>query len=151
MMLFVGMGRTLVVRPHALVAARYAATYQRLTGGIPDGNRIERGVSIQRELWMVNGNNDGLASDEIARMNSNGGEAGGWFQQLVLNFAFDATIHPVVSHQPVEGVVPKLLKIGTVTGTYYVAGGTWENNDCGAFISYLGRKLPWPLSKCCGG
>jgi hypothetical protein len=142
MVILIGLGQTLVLRQHALVAARYAAYYQRITGNSP--STLSKEVSYGDEHWQLTAQSQDSGGDVLSKLSLTGGGVGSLFGSLVSTLGSASgqggTIHPSAKVTP-RGLVPGLFRLSDVSAEYWLPNGSWTSENCGSFVSLLLDKV----------
>jgi hypothetical protein len=131
-LLIVGFGHTLSAKQHALVAARYATTYDVVHEQPPQAADLARASGSGAAQWQVSRSSDDAPQFEVG-------------SDVLQPFA-DATsglvggtgrIGYVASTTPQRGIVPRLYPgMPAATARYDLPGSTWTCDDLGG-SSYL--------------
>lgn len=154
MMFLIGMGHTLITRQHAVVAARFAATYHSVMGRRPPAEMVSAAASDGQEDWRLSGRtaNGGNEAERGLR----GGISS------VISSVFSAftgaagsggKIEYVAGTQPERGLLPRIFTLNEAQAQSQIISGSWTCADgpAGFLPTVLGRMNPLGLLnvRCC--
>jgi len=135
--LLVDSGITLVLRQEGLTAARYAAYYKRASGSEPSAPQVSVCVSPQGEQWNLRPQSSSTGDNilSLAGLADLTGNVFDQFGSLVSGQGSVGEVTYTAQTTPNRGIIPKLLGINSVTGSYTIPTGTFTSDDCGSFAS----------------
>jgi hypothetical protein len=142
MALFLGLGRTLVARQHGLVAARYAAFYQKLTDVAPPVDQLEHGVSLLAEPWQLNPADQDVSGEVLGSDSLEGDETTSIYVDFVRGFGSHGAVRALVVHHATEGLAARMLNQMDVNAIYTIPTKTFTSCSCGAFLAAVLDALP---------
>jgi hypothetical protein len=131
-LLLVGLGHTLSAKQHALVAARYATTFEVARGQAPQADDVADAASRGAGQWQLD------LSTEDAPPFDVGVELLEPFTDAVSQVAAGSgRVGYVASTTPQRGIVPRLHpSLPAASARYNLPGSTWTCTDLGG-SSYL--------------
>lgn len=135
--IMISLGQTVILRQHALVAARYSAFYERVTGNALPGHVVSDEVSGNDETWTVSDEGAGTSSDLFSAIETGSGPAEGLFSTLVSEFDQGLSIHTTVGHVPQRNVVVEIFHVSKVSAEYSLPRGDWTSDNCGSYLPLL--------------
>jgi hypothetical protein len=154
MLLLVGLGHTLITKPHAIVASRFAAAYQSANGFSPSPQLVSKAVSKHTETFRISLTRGGDCSafSEL----SGSGLIGSAFGSVLGGFVGNRLITATAGTKPESGIIPRLTTINQTTSQYHLVSGTWTCKEGGDLFSLLAQNfglgglnlLPGKLSCC---
>ena len=154
MMFLIGLGHALITRQHAVVAARFAATYHGVMGRKPNESLVSEAASDGQEAWRLSGRDANAGSE--AEQGLGGGVAS------IISSAFGAftggagsggRIDYVAGTTPQRGILPRLFSLGEAQAQSQIIAGSWTCADGQASFlpQVLSRVNPLNLlgARCC--
>jgi hypothetical protein len=140
----IGIGETLIVRQHSVIAARYAATRHSLDNDSPADGQVSTAVSDGREKWSLTPDTKS-AAHILAAMT--GGIPSGIGSALLL-FINHAGRRGEISYEarslPIRGIFARLFTLNEATGKHRIPTGTWNCRQGGGILSAIGEKVKVP-------
>lgn len=138
-LIFIGLGYTLMVKQNSMVTARFAATYQ--------SKVTKRGVSIPVKINDDYTSFDSeIPSNELMKkvahspedwqasfIDSSFGDVllDGLINQVLGPSARKATLNVITSAKPTKGIIVRFYDIGQAQASYEMATGTWNCGEIG--------------------
>ena len=139
--ILIGIGQTVILRQHALVAARYSAFYQRITGSTLPGQLVPKEVSGGDDTWTVTAENTGQTIDMFSSTETGSGPVVSLFAALVSDLDQGVSLRATVSSVPQRNVVVEIFRVGKVSAAYSLPRGDWSSANCGSYLSLLLDKF----------
>ncbi len=140
----IGIGETLIVRQHSVIAARYAATRHSLDNDSPENSQVSMAVSAGREKWSLIPDTNNATHILTAMI---GGMPSGIGSALLL-FINHAGRRGEISYEvrslPIRGIFARLFTLNEATGKYRIPTGTWNCRQGGGILSAIGEKVRVP-------
>lgn len=140
-MLLLGITEALLNRPHALIAARYAASYERIAGTSPPSASVAAAASTPEKNWQLQLTRRGALNQVLSEIGDlpqpvrdvlsgllHQSEARG-------SVAVDATL--LLQGKRIAGLIP----LRSATARYETPGDTWTGGKCGLFFTMVRDKL----------
>jgi hypothetical protein len=137
MMFILGLARTLVLRQHGLVAARYAAFYERVSGHTPSSTQLRDAITTQWTIIPTKAN----AGPDLLKNLAGSDEVAKRFGSLVMGLGRSSEIRCAAGHRVEQGLVKATLNLTDVKVEYRLPTGSWTSNECGGFMPLLLDEL----------
>jgi hypothetical protein len=154
MLFLIGMGHTLITRQHAVVAARFAATYHSIEGHRPDAGLVSDAASEGQEAWRLSGSTANTGSEAGQGLRGGiGGIIGSVFSSFTGMAGGDGHIEYVAGTRPERGLLPRIFSLGEAQAQSHIVSGSWtcEDGQASFLPQVLGRVNPLGLLgvRCC--
>ena len=137
MVFLIGLARTLMLRQHGLVAARYAAFYERLAGQPPSSAALQGGITTE---WTITPTTEDSGPDLLKNLTGTD-DVIKRFGSLVVGFGRKGEIRYMAEHRLKPGLVKVTLNLNDVRAQYRLPTGSWTSNECGGFMPLLLDEL----------
>ncbi len=158
MLFLIGMGHALITRQHAVVAARFAATYHGINGRAPSAQLVSDAASNGSEAWRLSGRTANAGGEAFGGLGGGIGGVAGVISSIFGSFVGSSgqggRIGYTAFTTPNRGLLARLYQLGDATGQYQMISGTWhcKGGDGGGYLSLILSKVPIPgLSSLTGG
>jgi len=155
MLFLLGMEQVLIARQHAVVAARFSATYHSIHGHAPSGQQVSDAASNGSEVWRLSGRTANAGSEAFGGL---GGGVAGVISSIFGSFLGSSgqggRISYIASTTPNRGLLARIYQLGDARGQYQMTAGTWhcERGSGSGYLSLILSKVPIPgLSNLVGG
>jgi hypothetical protein len=135
----IGMGHTIMAKQHALVAARYAASYYSVHDRQPSAGQVSQAVSAGTETWRLSAHTASAAGDVQSSLGGISGMLASALGSFMGTAGSRGVISYTVSTTPERGILPRLFRLNDAEAKFSLASGTWV---CRGSSSYLSAIIP---------
>lgn len=128
----IGSAQTVLLRQYALIAARQAAFYQRVTGCPATAAMIGQNIPSGDSPWTLGPRGQASSGNQLAIDGDSSG-----ILSLVANFIARAAgaFSVEARNAPRRGIIPKIFQISDAKADYGLLSGYWTNNDCSVMLA----------------
>jgi hypothetical protein len=137
MVLLISLGHALVLRQHALVAARYAAFALSVSGDGPSDDAVSRAVAKQNERWQLRREGWDEGSNILASIGGGSDVVGSLFLSAVDSIRSREDGHYKAKHILGDGLAMRTFRLTEAEAEYTLPTGSWTSNECGVFLPLL--------------
>jgi hypothetical protein len=135
--MLIGSAQTLLLRQYALIAARQAAFYQRVTGCQASATMIGQNIPAGDSPWQVGQGTQPGSGNQLPF--SGGGGILGVVEGFIANAVGAFSVH--ASNTPRRGYIARSFQISDASANYSLIQGYWTNNDCSVMMAALSGLL----------
>jgi hypothetical protein len=139
MLMLLALTQMVILRQHALVAARFGAFYERVAGEQPSTDVVQKAVGA-RGSWRT-GSGDEADSDPASTLDSGDAITNTLFNAVVTALTRVGTRETTATGDVPATVLPRYFGARTVAAHYVLPGSTWTDDRCGSFIAHLSAAV----------
>jgi len=143
MLVLIGMGHTLMAKPHALVAARYAAQHATVHGSPPSAAAVSRAVGGRGEDWGVSVTGTGADDESVGELERESNQAGDRgvvdvFGSMLNVLSGKSRVVARTGARPRRGILPRVMRLGEAEGAFVVEHDPWTcEKNRGSYLTIL--------------